>query len=165
MLVVKKVSGDVLLRIMENSFSDMHTDGRFLQISGLRVVACWQRAQGNRILSLTINCRDSMDPKKLDLTQDYTVAMSEFIARGFDGYTDLLETETLVEPEASSTDTGLLLSMFGHDERGIDKQQAISRGIERARKVTICGRKSIDGLPIVNPSQDGRIRFVECPEL
>lgn len=32
-VVVKRVTGDVLIRALENSFSDAHTDGRFLQCS------------------------------------------------------------------------------------------------------------------------------------
>lgn len=67
-----------------------------------------------------------------------------------------------MDEEIAITDTGLMLQIFGHkaEERCDDHEI----GIKRAQAVVIVGTAS-DGLPIVNPVVDGRIRFIECPAL
>lgn len=143
---------------MENSIGDMHMDGRFLQIAGLRMVATWQREPGNRVLEISLD-RPGATPQKLEPSRTYTVALPKFIGDGFDGYTLFPAEEAIVDEETAITDTGLMLQIFGHkaEERCDDHEM----GINRAQAVTIVGTAS-DGLPIVNPVVDGRIRFIEC---
>ncbi|KAJ5278730.1 5'-nucleotidase [Penicillium angulare] len=45
-LLLKSIKDSVILQSMENSVGDMHMDGLFFQIAGLRMVATWQRKNG-----------------------------------------------------------------------------------------------------------------------
>lgn len=158
--MVKRIPGRILHLALENSISDMHSDGRFFQISGLRVTATWDREQGNRILEI-LHVDRSGKPEKLDPDRGYTVTMSGFISQGFDGYSWFPAEETLVGEEAAMTDTGLVLQIFGHGE-AIQGNEAHVHGIERAQSVTISG-KADDGFPTVSPVVDGRITFTRNP--
>ncbi|KAL4756892.1 putative UDP-sugar hydrolase [Aspergillus foveolatus] len=160
-LLVKRISGRILLHAMENSIGDMHLDGRFLQIAGLRLVATWQRKPGHRTLDMFLD-QPGPSPQKIDPSRTYTVALPKFIADGFDGFTLLPAEQTIVDEETAITDTGLMLRVLGHGPESECDDHAV--GIQRAQAVTIVGKAS-DGLPIVNPAVDGRIRLVECPAL
>lgn len=87
--VVKRIRGSTLLAALENSVGNAHTDGRFLQLSGLRVVANWRLPEGNRVLR-AYNKPLAGPEQDIDLERKYTVAMVSFIASGFrrchDGY-------------------------------------------------------------------------------
>jgi 2',3'-cyclic-nucleotide 2'-phosphodiesterase (5'-nucleotidase family) len=135
----------------------MHTDGRFLQVSGLRVVASWHRPEWSRVVDVFLQRPDGgLEP--LDPDRTYTVAMPSFIARGYDGFSWFARLETLIGEEAAITEVGLLLAIFGHEESSDGDMHAI--GIERARAVTIVGQNPSDSLPIVKPVVEDRIRFV-----
>ncbi|KAL2866638.1 bifunctional metallophosphatase/5'-nucleotidase [Aspergillus lucknowensis] len=164
-ILVKRATGEILRLALENSVSDKHTDGRFLQISGLRMVASWQRPEGTRVIDVHVEGPDgTLEP--LDPNRTYTVAMPSFIAQGYDGFTWFATLETVVGEEAAMTDTGLLLTMLGHGEESSDgvysENGAHALGIERARTVTVGGQNPLDRLPVVKPVVDGRIRFVEA---
>lgn len=158
---MKRIKGSVIMQSMENSIGDMHMDGRFFQIAGIRMVATWQRKPGNRVLEIMLD-RPGKAPQKLDPAGMYTVALPRFIGDGFDGYTLFPAEKTIVDEETAITDTALMLQIFGHkSEEGCDEHEM---GIKRAQAVTIVGTAS-DGLPIVNPVVDGRIQFIECLDL
>ncbi|GIJ88231.1 hypothetical protein Asppvi_007149 [Aspergillus pseudoviridinutans] len=157
-LVVKRVSGHALHGALENSVSDLHVDGRFMQCSGLHIVADWQQQEGRRILQLSLMQSPSMPAKQIVPSQIYTVVTSSFIAAGFDGYTCFQSAETLVDKETALTDTGLLLQIFGYDKEGLNDGD--TTGIDRARRAIVCGMHGLDNLPIVSPVVEGRIRFV-----
>ncbi|GFG05070.1 trifunctional nucleotide phosphoesterase protein YfkN [Aspergillus udagawae] len=156
-LLVKQVSGHALHQALENSVSDLHVDGRFMQCSGLHIVADWQQQEGHRILQLSLMQSPSMPAKRILPSQIYTVVMSSFIAAGFDGYTCFQSAETLVDMETAVTDTGLLLQIFGYDKEGLNDGD--TTGIDRARRAIVCGMHGLDNLPVVSPVVEGRIRF------
>ncbi|KAL3461423.1 5'-nucleotidase [Aspergillus heterothallicus] len=157
-LLVKHLTGEILRLALENSVSDMHTDGRFLQISGMKVVACWKRPEGSRVIDVTVEgANGKFEP--LDPARTYTVAMPSFIAHGYDGFTWFATAETPVKDEAAMTDSNLLLTVFGDDDEASHGAHAL--GLERARAVTVVGRNSVDSLPIVKPVVEDRIRFVK----
>lgn len=161
--------GSVLLQALENSVSDAHTDGRFLHFSGLRVVANWHRPEGERVLR-AIFCPSE---EEINEGKTYTIAMTSFIASGFDGYTCLGSEETLVSEEGAMTDTSLLLQIFrylpagqhslsnGHGETQSQEEDETVRGIERTRRAIILGQNEADGLPVVGPQLDGRMSFID----
>ncbi|KAL4821736.1 Metallo-dependent phosphatase-like protein [Aspergillus spinulosporus] len=156
-IFVKKLPGSIVRLALENSVSDMHTDGRFLQVSGLRVVASWHRPEWSRVIDVFFQRPDGgLEP--LDPDRTYTVAMPSFIARGYDGFSWFAQLETVVGEEAAITEVGLLLAIFGHEESSDGDKHAI--GIERARAVTIVGQNFSDSLPIVKPVVEDRIKFV-----
>ncbi|GAD99970.1 2,3-cyclic-nucleotide 2-phosphodiesterase [Paecilomyces variotii No. 5] len=167
--VVKKVSGSTLLEALENSVSDIHTDGRFLQCSGLRLVASWKAQQGRRILEASF-ITSSGTPRRIEQTRKYTVAMVSFIASGFDGYTCFKDEETVVSEEGAMTDTSLLLQIFGYETRDqsgceILIKDSTADAISRARAAIVVGHNDRDHLPIIGPALDGRIKFLDGPAL
>ncbi|KAI4107728.1 MAG: hypothetical protein L6R37_001413 [Teloschistes peruensis] len=182
-VIVKRLPGSALLRALPNSVSDAHTDGRFLQLSGLRITASWSCPEPHRLLTAHHVPYPSHSPIPISPSENYTVAMSSFIAAGFDGYVDMLDAESVVGEEGAMTDTGLLLDVLGYDKSGAtnesskteeeggrkksgaeqvdDRDDTTNAGIARARAAIIWGYDSVDGLPIVNPITDGRITFRE----
>ncbi|KAL8817151.1 MAG: hypothetical protein Q9223_003966 [Gallowayella weberi] len=168
--VVKRLSGTQILRALENSLSDAHTDGRFFQLSGLRITASWSLPSMQRLLNAHfVPHYESGALVPIDPKQTYTVAMVFFIAAGFDGYVDMVETETLVSEEGAMTDTGLMMKILGYeseqggsggqDEKKTEGDDETDAGIQRARKAIVIGHDSNDGLPIVGPKEDRRIEF------
>ncbi|EGX95968.1 5'-nucleotidase [Cordyceps militaris CM01] len=160
--VVKRVSGRVLSEALENSVSDAHTDGRFLQLCGLTMRLDWRRPEGSRVSEILFHPRQGRI-QPLDADRMYTVTMIDFIASGFDGYTCFQDCETLVDTEGAITDTNMLLEIFkvGREdasESGIADQHA--EGIQRARAAVITGYHSEDALPIVNPVVESRIKVM-----
>ncbi|KAH7906966.1 Metallo-dependent phosphatase [Hygrophoropsis aurantiaca] len=149
--VVKRLTGRVLLRALENSVSDSRTDGRFLQLSGLSILVDLRRPEGARILRATLGSGQRV---RSDDQTSYTVTMVGFIAEGFDGYVDFKEMETLVDVEGAMTDTSLMLQVLRRDSDEVDETDAM---IDRARRTIIVGEK--EGLPLVNPKVEGRIQF------
>ncbi|DAA76892.1 TPA_exp: putative 5'-nucleotidase [Trichophyton benhamiae CBS 112371] len=177
--VVKRVGGATLLSALENSVSDSHTDGRFLQVSGMRFKASWQRPEGSRVLE------SFFEPKAGELEEinpgrTYTIAMVSFIATGFDGYDCFKAEETLVDAESAMTDTSLMLQIFRHSRKSNSVQNRVTNnadgnvearsdaagddktemGVKRAMEAIITGYDDIDGLPIVSPDIDNRLTFV-----
>lgn len=154
-LMVKRITGEALLKTLENAFSDKHTDGRFLQMSGLRVEADWQKPPGSRIQG----ARCGGEP--IHAEGKYTVAMVSFIANGFDGYIWLRDQETLVSEEGAITDTKLLLRTlgYGHAEGAAAHEPGVEQDegrFQRARDGVVRGVAK-DGLPIIGPVVDRRI--------
>ncbi|KAF2148583.1 2,3-cyclic-nucleotide 2-phosphodiesterase [Myriangium duriaei CBS 260.36] len=166
-IMVKRVSSDALLEALENSFSDAHTDGRFLQFSGLSVVADWTQPEGSRIVEAWFHSSDQRVQVRRGHSRKFKIAMVAFIADGFDGYVGLRNEETIVSEEGAITDTNILLRTmgYGHDEAlaqhedGVDEDEA---RFERARKMVIT-EWDASGLPVVSPCLEGRIVVVRNP--
>lgn len=161
--VVKRVSGRVLLRALENSVSDAHTDGRFLQLCGLSMTLDWGRQEGSRVSNVLFHPKDKM-PQPLMPDHMFTITMVDFIGSGYDGYTCFQECETLVDTEGAITDTNLLLEIFklgneNHEESRIADHHA--EGVQRARAAIILRHHPEEGLPIVGPVVEGRIKVIQ----
>ncbi|KAG6003056.1 hypothetical protein E4U21_002409 [Claviceps maximensis] len=180
-LVVRRVSGRVLAQALENSVSDAHTDGRFLQVSGLRMTVDWSRREGERIVG-DIECVPSGNVSRIPAHSimvspeaTYTVAMVKFIASGFGGYTCFRDSESLVDIEGAIRDTNLLLQVFKEDAAEAEAEAAagtrdkkddgstvgeMAERIRRARKAVVTRRDAVTGLPVISPCVDGRINVV-----
>jgi 2',3'-cyclic-nucleotide 2'-phosphodiesterase (5'-nucleotidase family) len=169
-IVVKRVGASALWDALENSFSDAHTDGRFLHYSGLAVVADWTRNEGNRVIEVqyapdkdgtgtVIRRGDAME---------FTVAMVAFIADGFDGYACFKDQETIVSEEGAVTDTQLLLRTLGYsyEQRDSPKDDAVDEDEARFTRARASIAKEMDsfGLPIIAPEIEGRITIRRLPE-
>ncbi|KAM5442202.1 putative UDP-sugar diphosphatase [Microsporum ferrugineum] len=162
-LVVKRISGHVLAHALENSVSDAHTDGRFLHPSGITMVVDWSRPEGQRVSDIVYLSRDGQR-QEVRAENTYTVAMVDFIASGFDGYSCFQDCETLVDVEGSMTDTNLLLQVFEEEGPGGGYARFVDEtmeGIRRARKTIIRRRHSVSGLPVISPSIEGRIQVIK----
>ncbi|KAK3191172.1 hypothetical protein K4F52_002758 [Lecanicillium sp. MT-2017a] len=158
--VVKRVRGRVLAEALENSVSDAHTDGRFLQLCGIHINLDWKRPEGQRVSGITFHEHDAA-AKPLELDHMYTIAMVDFIGSGFDGYTCFKDCETLVDAEGAITDTNMILEIFKSrkDERdGREIADQHTDGIHRARAAIIRKHHGDSGLPIVSPQLEGRVK-------
>ena len=83
---VIKVTGKQLLEALENSVSKVESvEGRFAQISGMQFSYWPHKPVGQRIKSVLVQ------GASLDLTQNYNLAVSAYIAKGNDGYASLAE--------------------------------------------------------------------------
>ncbi|KAI4524465.1 Metallo-dependent phosphatase [Schizophyllum commune Loenen D] len=153
--VVKRMSGQVILEALENSVSDMRSDGRFLQLSGLNIVVDFGCNQGQRLMSASLS-----SGAPLDLETDYTVTMQRFIAEGFDGFTCFRNAANLVDLEAAMTDTSLLMALLSSDSRqGADETtDGSGEKLDRAARAIVLGTRK--GLPVLSPAVTGRIRAV-----
>ncbi len=104
--VVKlELSGALLREALEHGVARSAEDaepGRFPQVSGLRFSFDARRPAGQRIVSLTIN------GKPLDLKKKYTVATSDYVAGGGDGYSMLKDARRLISPERARFDSDLV---------------------------------------------------------
>ncbi|PFH33046.1 5'-nucleotidase, C-terminal domain-containing protein [Besnoitia besnoiti] len=119
-LCVIAVPGAMLLDVLENSVSQLpKTEGRFLQVAGLRFAFDSSRAVGRRLLrdSVTVaadacgdlrsgtatpllpGTRRQDDYLPLDETRIYSVATKTYVAAGRDGYDMLATCKVLVEDE------------------------------------------------------------------
>jgi 5'-nucleotidase/UDP-sugar diphosphatase len=75
------VNGATLRQALENGLSSFpRSSGRFPQVSGLTIEADAQRPPGQRIVSVRIG------DAALDEQKSYSVALTDFMARGGDGY-------------------------------------------------------------------------------
>jgi 5'-nucleotidase/UDP-sugar diphosphatase len=80
-VAVLSVTGAQLRQALENSVSQVeHAEGRFLQVSGISFTYSLEKPAGKRIQSVHIN------GSKLNLKQKYSVATSDYLANGGDGY-------------------------------------------------------------------------------
>lgn len=80
-VILLKVSGIKILAALENGFSSMaNINGRFPQISGMKVVFNSQAKVGHRVVSVVIG------NKPLVPEQEYKLATTSFVASGGDGY-------------------------------------------------------------------------------
>lgn len=81
MIALIEVSGATLVRAMENAVSALDVyKGRFAQISGMAIVFDSREPVGQRIKSIKVNGQD------IKLTQMYTVATTDYLVSGGDGY-------------------------------------------------------------------------------
>ncbi|PHH65674.1 hypothetical protein CDD81_1760 [Ophiocordyceps australis] len=161
-LIVKSVSGRVLATALENSVSDAHTDGRFLQVSGLSMTLDWRRPEGRRLSNIAYTSPNGTR-QPLEDARSYTVAMVDFIGSGFDGYSCFKDAETLIDAEEAITDTSLLLEIFkagSKNKTDTEIDDGHTQGINRARRAIISGHHEVDGLPIVKPALQDRIKVV-----
>ncbi len=80
-IMVVEVTGTQLLLALENGLSQIEgVKGRFLQMSGVEVVFDGSKPIGSRLLSATVA------GKRVKPDEKYTVAMSDYLAKGGDGF-------------------------------------------------------------------------------
>jgi 5'-nucleotidase/UDP-sugar diphosphatase len=84
-VAVLSVTGEQLKKALENSVSKVEiVEGNFLQVSGLSFTYSLDKPVNERVKTIHINGRE-LDPKK-----KYSVATSDYLANGGDGYSVFL---------------------------------------------------------------------------
>lgn len=87
-VVVIKVSGAQILQAIENGLSTIEdAKGRFPHVSGMEITYDSQQPPGNRVSSINV------DGKPIELEKFYSLATSDYQAKGGDGYTALMKGE------------------------------------------------------------------------
>ncbi|KAK0672370.1 5'-nucleotidase [Cercophora samala] len=189
-LVLKLVTGKAIKAALENSVSKRHADGRFLQLGGLRINASLSRPEGERIVSARWVLQEHANGTRIEEDirdeEHYTVAMTEWLANGWGGFSMLRKGQLLQGGEAQGmTDTDLFFKTFGEWSEvdntfistvtGKRKQKQASvvlkeyldnpylsgqnSGLRAVRYKMVLGKDGEKGVPIVSPKTDGRIHF------
>src|SRR5262249_2564772 len=97
-LVTIDVRGSALKAAIENGLSLLPTpSGRFPQVAGLKIEADFSRPAGNRVLSIMVG------DTPLDANKTYSVATSDFMARGGDDYVAFRDAKPVLPPADSPT--------------------------------------------------------------
>lgn len=107
-----QLQGRHLLAALENSVSKVDPDGpsgRFLQVSGLRVVYDLTKEVGHRVVQVKAVCSDCLVPEYRPLDDDakYGIILSNYILAGGDGY-DVIRDNAEQDHIASDLDTDVL---------------------------------------------------------
>jgi 2',3'-cyclic-nucleotide 2'-phosphodiesterase (5'-nucleotidase family) len=89
LLVKLELTGAQVVTALENGYSMVETaQGRFSQISGIRVKVDLKKPAGSRVVEVLVN------GKTIELDKVYTVAVLDFMAAGGDGYAVLKEAKS-----------------------------------------------------------------------
>ena len=95
------VAGKHLKEAFEHSVAKMTEDGRdaggrFLQVSGFKIIYDVRKKPGHRLVSAKAVCRKCKDNEYEDIEDEteYNVVTSNYVAGSGDGYTMLLEHRT-----------------------------------------------------------------------
>ncbi|XP_013418359.1 5'-nucleotidase-like [Lingula anatina] len=86
---IVKINGSTLWAVMEHSVSLQESNtGRFLQVSGLRVVYDLSKPVGRRVVSIDVRCADCTVPEFQPLvkTKSYDVVTNTYLLEGGDGF-------------------------------------------------------------------------------
>jgi 2',3'-cyclic-nucleotide 2'-phosphodiesterase (5'-nucleotidase family) len=118
-VAVLSVTGEQLKQALENSVSEVEfVKGRFLQVSGVSFTYSLEKSPGERIQSIFIN-GSPLDPK-----QKYSVATTDYLANGGDGYKQFLNA---LRQEQRAQKPPLLADVVIHE---IQQQHTISPKVE-----------------------------------
>ncbi|KAK4200902.1 hypothetical protein QBC40DRAFT_348234 [Triangularia verruculosa] len=195
-LVLKLITGKAIKAALENSLSNRHADGRFLQLGGLRVNASRSRPEGERVISARWVLQEHANGTRIEEDirdeEHYTVAMTEWLANGWGGFSMLRKGQLLRGGEAQSmTDTDLIFKTFGEWSEvdnafisvvtGRKKQKKVpvvlkdyledpylssqNSGLRSVRYRMVIGKDGERSVPVVSPKTDGRIHFHQEPNL
>lgn len=111
------------------------TEGRFPQISGLRVKFDSSKPTGKRVVSVMVVNTDNESCKieKLDLDKVYTVATRAYLADGGDGYTAFTLGQTL----DGSCDSAILSTILRRFLLGIKTLQQMKSSPKRQKSSSL----------------------------
>jgi len=91
------LQGAVLRAALEHSVASMKPDGRneagrFLQVSGIKILFDLTRPVGKRLLRADISCKTCSEELQPLMDEEvYKVVMTEYLANGGDGYSNIAE--------------------------------------------------------------------------
>lgn len=134
------VSGTKLKSIFENSAAKYNPtgdvlEGRFLQVSGIRVTYDYMKPVGSRVIALRARCGSTcMVPKFEDVQEDqmYSVIVTNYLAKGGDCYSAVCEKD-VQHIEFELLDFGLLKDY-------IHQKSPITTG--REDRITVIGNSA-----------------------
>lgn len=130
-IVKVRLTGAHLKRLLENGVSQAgHEDGRFPQVSGMKVFYDPSRAVGSRVTSITVG------GQPIETGKSYTMAVSAYVYNGGDSY-DFKGAELLINAEAGPVEPDVIME-------AIRKAGTIAPQVEgRILGITFTGRTSL----------------------
>jgi 5'-nucleotidase len=108
-IVKIEVTGATLRAALEHGVARAREEpeaGRFPQVSGIRFAFDARRPAGSRLTSATVG-KEPLDDRKT-----YTLALSEFVRNGGDGYAMFKGARLLVEPENAQVEPVLIMNII-----------------------------------------------------
>ncbi|EGD72662.1 hypothetical protein, variant, partial [Salpingoeca rosetta] len=176
--VVLEVTGKTVWAALENGVSKYpQHEGRFPQVSGLRMTFDPSLPPGSRLVEVTVG----EDREPLDVDKTYTLATRGYMADGHDGYTALKGSKIIVDPENGSLLSTIVVQALTKVEvikawkrKHMILRSAIAafRGVRpfrpkkkeeqpKALPESLCGAAAKDpSCIVVRPQLDGRICIV-----
>jgi 2',3'-cyclic-nucleotide 2'-phosphodiesterase (5'-nucleotidase family) len=120
-----QMEGRTLRQAFEEAFADaLGLTPAFPQVSGLTIKADLSRPAGQRVVAVTVN------GVPLDDGRLYSVATSDYLARGGDGYAAFKDARRLVDPEDGKLLTGIVidyLARLGTIDAKVDGRVVVAR--------------------------------------
>ncbi len=101
-IVKVEVSGKTLYEVLEHGVARSREDnepGRFPQVSGVKFIFDASSLPGQRIKLATVN------GKSIDPNAKYTIALSDFLVKGGDGYTMFKDAPVLIPADKAQKDS------------------------------------------------------------
>lgn len=103
-VMLVELTGATILEALENSVSRVSTlGGGFLQVSGMSYSYNPSQPVGDRIVSVKVN-GEPIDPENV-----YTVALTNYLYNGGDGYSMLKDGKVIVDSDNARTDVEVLI--------------------------------------------------------
>lgn len=154
-----EVPGQIVLDALNHGVARIgESVGRFPQVSGVTFQIDPSAPAGNRVRSVEV------DGQPLDLRKPYTVAITDYMLKGGDGYTMFEAAKVLVTPEQ-----GTLL--IGDVEALIRQRGVVSPGIEDRIRITASVTPVADKRPVIldtdmgPDSVMGMLYLLKAPEV
>jgi 5'-nucleotidase len=136
--VAVTVTGKTLKSMFEHSISAYDPDmkrleGRFLQVSGIKVVYDVSRPIGDRVIHLMARCGNCEVPvfEEVVETQKYTFLTNDYIAKGGDGYEMLLKDDGVSIDNFDTMDIDIMtqyLQQRGTVTQGLEGRIVVTSG-------------------------------------
>ncbi|MCV2403413.1 bifunctional metallophosphatase/5'-nucleotidase [Marinomonas sp. C2222] len=125
--VVVKLSGNTIKAMMENALSRIeHVDGRFLNVSGMKVTYDSSAPPGSRVRSI------SVANQPLNDSQQYEVAIPSFYAQGGDDYSMLKNLE-VAKKSFSKKRNWLVIAQYLEEKQTLTAEP-LGRMVDISRK-------------------------------
>jgi len=110
------VKGTTLKKAFEHAVSKWKPedlDGKFLQVSGVKIVYDLSQPENSRVKQIRVRCADCGVPKyaPLELDRIYDVVTHTYVSGGGDGYT-MLRDEKLSSDKSNVLDTDVVMDYF-----------------------------------------------------
>lgn len=181
-IAVVSCKGSVLLAALENSVSQVpKTEGRFLQVAGIRFEFDSSKPAGSRIVRDTVKVAPrgahplppdglpSLGPfEPLNEDAEYTVATKSYILQGRDGFTMMAQCPVLVEgelfaPLPTLVRNALALTAMANGlkrphSRVVSRQLSFFTNLQQDQMLSEFGcKKDTDDEVVLAPTCDGRI--------
>jgi 5'-nucleotidase len=118
-IVKIEVTGATLRAALEHGVARAREEpeaGRFPQVSGLRFTYDARRPAGSRVTAVAVG------GQPLDDKKSYTLALSNFVREGGDGYAMFKDARVLIDPEHAQIEPAVIMNLIAADKQIAPKE-------------------------------------------